>query len=86
MAVKKSRNLRAKMTTKVSCCSFGKFVFYFELPVNHRDQGEMASFKLLIKREEGSWKLLLDPCLSFVQEKKWKKLSSSVEMTVNIPG
>ena len=45
----------------------------------------LASYKLLIKMEEGSWTLLLDPPLSFVQEKKWKKLSSLVEMTVNVP-
>ena len=40
------------MTPEVSCGSFGKFVFYFDLPVNQRDEGEMASYKLLIKMEE----------------------------------
>lgn len=73
------------MIPEGSCGSFGKFVFYFELPVNQRAQGEMASYKLLIKMEEGSWKLLLDPPLAFVQEKKWKTLLSLVEMTVNVP-
>ena len=73
------------MTPEVSCGSSGKFAFYFEFPVKQRAQGEMASYKLLIKMEEGSWKLLLDPPLSFVQEKKWKKLSSLVAMTVNVP-
>lgn len=57
-----------QMTASLMWFLSESLMFYSDFPDNHREQGGMASYKLLTKMEERSWEFLLDSCLYFVQE------------------